>query len=167
VFVSDSQNGAVYRIGKSGYGLSPVISPGTGKSAQGSAADEQGSRLLVSDYAQGVSVVDLATGARTILPRQDGKPLRGVDGMTRCGAVYYGIYNGSTPGALLSIVPGTSGLTYEEVAPLSDPTQIAYDGKRLLIVSNSGWASVDKPTEARAAGTTILGLPLSDDCKPQ
>lgn len=167
VFVSDSQNGAVYRIGKSGYGLSPLIAPGVGRSAQGSALDADGKRLLVSDYAQGIAAVDLASGARTLLPRQDGKPLRGLDGLSRCGDIYYGIYNGSAPGALLSIVPSATGLTYEEVAPLSDPTQIAYDGKRLLMVSNSGWANVDKTAEARASGTTILALPLSDDCKPQ
>lgn len=167
VFVSDSQNGAVYRIGKSGYGLSPLIAPGVGRSAQGSALDADGKRLLVSDYAQGIAAVDLASGARTLLLRQDGKPLRGVDGLTRCGSVYYGIYNGSSPGALLSIAPAESGLTYQEVAPLSDPTQVAFDGKRLLIVANSGWANVDKPAGARPSGATILALPLSEDCKPQ
>jgi hypothetical protein len=167
VFVSDSQNGAVYRIGKSGYGLSPLIPPGIGKSAQGSAVDADGKRLLVSDYSQGVAAVDLASGARTLLPRQDGEPLRGVDGIARCGSVYYGIYNGSSPGALLSIAPAERGLIYEEVATLADPTQIAYDGKRLLIVSDSGWASIEKPAAPRAFGATVLALPLSDDCKPQ
>jgi DNA-binding beta-propeller fold protein YncE len=167
VFVSDSQNGAVYGIGESGYGLTPLIPRGIGKSVQGSAVDADGNRLLVSDYSQGVAAVDLASGARTILPRQDGKPLRGVDGVARCGPVYYGIYNGSSPGALLSIAPAERGLTYEKVATLADPTQIVYDGKRLLIVSDSGWASIEKPTTPRASGATVLALPLSDDCKPQ
>jgi hypothetical protein len=167
VFVSDSQNGAVYRIGKTGYGLSPVITPGVGKSAQGTALDESGPKLVVADYAQGVGVVDLGTGTRTILARQDGKPLRGVDGLTRCGSVYYGVYNGSSPGALLSILPGESSLTFEEVLTLSDPTQVAYDGKRLLVVSNSGWASLDKAGTTRSSGASILAIPLGEDCKPQ
>ena len=103
VFVSDSQNGAVYRLASSGYSLEPVIAPGVGKSAQGTALDADGQNLLVADYSQGVGLVALATGARTLLPRQDGKPLRGIDGLARCGSTYFGIYNGSTPGTLVSI----------------------------------------------------------------
>jgi hypothetical protein len=37
VFVSDSQNGAVYRLADNGYSLTPVIAPGVGKSGQGTA----------------------------------------------------------------------------------------------------------------------------------
>ena len=82
VFVSDSQNGAVYRLSKDGYSLSPVVEPGVGKSGQGTALDEAGQQLLVADYSQGIGAVDLATNVRTLLPRQDGKPLRGIDGLT-------------------------------------------------------------------------------------
>jgi DNA-binding beta-propeller fold protein YncE len=96
VFVSDSQNGAAYRLAKGDHSLSPVIPPSVGSSGQGSAVDPDGKRLLVADYAQGMAVVDLATGKRTILPRQDGKPLRGVDGLARCGSTYYGIYNSTS-----------------------------------------------------------------------
>jgi hypothetical protein len=167
VFVSDSQNGAVYRIGKSGYGLSTVIAPGVGTSAQGTALDESGTKLLVADYAQGVGVVDLSSGVRTILPRQDGKPLRGVDGLTRCGPTYYGIYNGTAPGALLSILDDEGALRFDEVLTLSDPTQVAYDGKRLLVVADSGWAALDKPAVGRTTGASILAIPLGAGCRPQ
>ncbi|MFL6721774.1 MAG: YncE family protein [Sphingomonas sp.] len=168
VFVSDSQSGAVHRLSANGAALSAVVPVGVGKSAQGSALDADGQHLLVADYSQGVGVVDLATGARTILPRQDGKPLRGVDGVTRCGAIYYGIYNGSTPGTLVSIVPGATGLTFDQplgATHLPDPTQVAYDGKRLLIVADSGWATLDKPGFVRTAGAPIVAVPLSDECK--
>jgi DNA-binding beta-propeller fold protein YncE len=169
VFASDSQNGAVYRVAKSGYSLTPVIAPGIGKSAQGTALDPGGQKLIVADYSQGVGVVDLATGNRTLLPRQDGKPLRGIDGLVRCGAVYYGIYNGATPGALVAINPGDTALTADlplGQGSLPDPTQIAYDGKRLLIVADSGWATIDKPDFRRSAGAPIVAVPLSEDCKP-
>jgi hypothetical protein len=167
VFVSDSQNGAVYQLAKSGYSLTAVIARGIGKSAQGTALDEAGEKLLVADYSQGVGVVDLATGARTLLARQDGKPLRGIDGMVRCGPVYYGIYNGSAPGILASITPGATGLTLDQPLPerLPDPTQVAYDGKRLLIVADSGWATIDKPGFVRTAGAPIIAIPLGPDCK--
>ena len=171
VFVSDSQNGAVYQLAKSGYSLVPVIPPGVGKSAQGTALDADGTRLLVADYSQGVGVVDLATGTRTILLRSNGKPLRGIDGIVRCGSIYYGVYNGEARGSLIEIVPSGTGLILNqpmgEDGTLPDPTQIAFDGKRLLIVADSGWATIDKPDFKRPTGASIVALPLSGDCKAQ
>ena len=170
VFVSDSQNGAVYRLSKDGYSLSPVIEPGVGKSGQGTAIDADGAQLLVADYSQGVGVVDLGSGGRTLLPRQDGKPLRGIDGLARCGSTYYGVYNGAAPGLLLSITRTTTGLNFDQPlgeVTLPDPTQIAFDGKRLLVVADSGWASLDKPDFKRTAGAPVIAIPLGEDCKPE
>ena len=169
VFVSDSQNGAVYRLAKTGYSLDTVIAPGVGKSAQGTALDADGKQLVVSDYGQGIGLVDLASGERKLLPRQDGKPLRGVDGMVRCGSTYFGIYNGSTPGTLVRMGLTDNGLGFDQPlgdVTLPDPTQIAFDGKRLLIVADSGWATMDKPGFDRTQGASIVAVPLSEDCKP-
>jgi hypothetical protein len=167
LFVSDSQNGAVYRL--AGQKLHPVVAPGVGKSAQGSAADAEGKALMVADYSQGISSIDLATGERRLLARQDGKPLRGVDGLARCGSTYFGIYNGSDPGALLAINQAGDGVRFDQPlgeTTLRDPTQIAYDGKRLLIVTDSGWASIDKPDFRRTTGASVIAVPLADDCTP-
>ena len=169
VFVSDSQNGAVYRLGKTGYSLDAVIAPGIGKSAQGTALDESGAKLVVADYSQGIGIVDLASGTRKLLPRQDGKPLRGVDGMVRCGSTYFAVYNGSSPGTLLSIGLTDSGLGFGQPlgdVTLPDPTQIALDGNRLLIVADSGWATMDKPGFVRTQGASIVEVPLSQGCQP-
>ena len=122
--------------------------------------------MIVADYGQGVGSIDLATGTRTILPRPDGKPLRGIDGLVRCGSTYYGLYNGAAPGALVAITPTTTGLAFEQLASLPDPTQIAFDGKRLLIVADSGWATLDKPDFKRTEGATIVAVRLSEDCRP-
>jgi hypothetical protein len=170
VFVSDSQNGAVYRLAKGGYSLSAVVAPGIGKSAQGTALDGDGKQLIVADYSQGIAAVDLASGTRKLLARANGKPLRGIDGLARCGSIYYAIYNGASPGTLVAIEPGAGGLTLNqplgEDGSLPDPTQIAFDGKRLLIVANSGWAGVDKPEVPRTTGAPIIAIPLSSDCRP-
>ena len=171
VFVSDSQNGAVYRLAESGYSLTPIIAPGVGKSGQGTAIDAEGRKLLVADYSQGVGAVDLTTRQRTILPRSNGKPLRGIDGLVRCGSIYYGIYNGESPGMLIAIRPVEGGLTIDqplgEDGSLADPTQVAFDGKRLLIVADSGWATLDKPGFKRETGASILAISLKDDCTPE
>jgi hypothetical protein len=169
VFVSDSQNGMVFRLGGTARTLTAVVLPGVGKSGQGSALDASGTRLIVADYSQGIGSVDLTTGTRTLLPRQDGKPLRGVDGLVRCSSTYYGIYNGAAPGALVAITLTPKGLEFTEPlgdVTLPDPTQIAFDGKRLLIVADSGWATLDDAAFVRTKGAPIIAIPLSKGCKP-
>ena len=170
VFVSDSQNGMVFRLTKNERGMMAVVLPDTGKSAQGTALSANGSQLVVADYGQGIGVTGIDTFKRTLLPRQDGKPLRGIDGLVRCGSTYFGIYNGAAPGRLISFTLGEGKITIDEPLPdlkLPDPTQIAFDGDRLLIVADSGWATVDKPAFKRTAGTPILAVSLSSDCKPR
>ena len=79
--------------------------PGRRQERAGDRARRQtASELLVADYSQGVGIGRPRDGVqRPLLPRQDGKPLRGIDGLVRCGSTYYGIYNGAAPGLLLSI----------------------------------------------------------------
>jgi hypothetical protein len=170
VFVSDSQNGLVFRLLPNGRAVMAVNLPGDGKSGQGTALTLDGKELIVADYSRGIGTVDLATFKTTLLPRQDGKPLRGIDGLLRCGSIYYGIYNGAAPGLLVSITRTDKGIEFDQPlgeVTLPDPTQVAFDGKRLLIVADSGWATLDKPDFKRTRGTPILAVPLGADCKPQ
>jgi sugar lactone lactonase YvrE len=170
VFVSDSQNGQVFRLLPTGKALMIVNLPGDGKSAQGTALTPDGKQLIVADYSRGVSLVDLATLKTTVLPRQDGKPLRGIDGVTRCGSTYYGIYNGAASGLLVSIARTGKGIEMANAlgdTKLTDPTQIAFDGKRLLIVDNSGWTTLEKSQSTRGEGARVLAIPLGRDCKPK
>ena len=169
LFVSDSQNGAVYRLSADGRSLAAVVPAGVGKSGQGSALDAEGKRLIVADYSQGIASIDLDSGVRTLLPRQDDKPLRGVDGLVRCGDTWLGIYNGAAPGHLLTIKMREGGIEYGELVEnltLPDPTQIAFDGKRLLLVPNSGWEKALKGEAVRAEGAPIVAIPLGADCRP-
>ena len=169
VFLSDNRNGMVFALGSTGKTLMAVVYPGVGKSAQGTALDPSGTRLIVADYSKGIASVELAKWTRTLLPRQDGKPLRGIDGLVRCGNRYIGIYDGDTPGRLLVFTVGPQGIVMGDLIEgltLPDPTQVAYDGKRLLIVADSGWATIDKPAFVRTQGAPIIAIPLSKDCKP-
>jgi hypothetical protein len=61
------------------------------------------------------------------------------------------------------------GIEYGELIDnlqLPDPTQIAFDGKRLLVVADSGWKGVGEPGSTRQTGATIVAIPLGADCKP-
>ena len=170
IFASDSRNGLVWALlSARRAGLRPINRPGDGKRAQGTALAPSGTDVIVADYSRGIGRIDLKTTATTWLPRRDGKPLRGVDGLIRCGSVYYGIYNGQSPGALLAITPNAGDVAIDQFQPirLPDPTQVAYDGKRLLIVAESGWATIDRPDFKRVRGATIVAVPLSKDCKPR
>lgn len=169
IFASDSQTGLVWGLLSGRLGQFRAINrPGDGRSAQGTALAPSGTEVIVADYSRGIGRIDLKTTATTWLPRQDGKPLRGIDGLVRCGSTYFGVYNGEAPGALVSIAPTASGLKFAEPLGstlLPDPTQVAFDGKRLLIVADSGWATLDKPGFARTHGAPIIAVPLSRDCK--
>ena len=161
VFVSDSLNGAVYRL--TGGTLEPLIAPGVARSAQGTALTADGKHLVVADYGRGVATVDLKTKVRTLLPMADGKPLRGLDGLVRVGADYYAIHNGSSPGSLIRfrIVGGQIDVTVvQRGTPLADPTQLALDGGRLLVVADAGWPSASKPDQPPRGPSTLVALRL-------
>ena len=167
VFVSDSRSGAVYRLSATGRTLDVLVAPGVGKSAQGSALDLDGRTLIVADYGRGLAAVDLVDGTRTLLPAEGGEHQLGVDGLARCGHTYYGVWNSADPGALIAIQREGQIITVEKPLgelPLADPTQVALAGQRLLIVTNSGWATVGLKDLVRSAGATILAVDLPGDC---
>lgn len=160
VIISDSKSGAVYWT--DGRMWMTAVNADVGTSAQGTAISNRGYGLLVADYALGLFNVEFGLNRRTALPRQDGKPLKGIDGMVRAGGAYYAIYNGAAPGALLKLDVSADRLTYEEVETgklLPDPTQLTVHGKALYIVADSGWTTVEKNL-VRASGATIVRVPL-------
>jgi hypothetical protein len=166
VFLSDSRNGMVFRLTPNERGIMAVILPDVGKSAQGTALDASGKQLIVADYSQGIGVTGIATFKRTLLPREDGKPLRGIDGVVRCGGSYYAIYNGAPPGRLIRFTVSGDRIAFDtliEGGVLTDPTQLATDGKRLLIVANAGWEAAAKSLP-RKEPAPILAIPLPEHC---
>jgi hypothetical protein len=167
VFVSDSQNGAVYRLTSNGRSLATVVPVGVGRSAQASVFDAANNRLIVADYSQGIASIDLRTGARTLIPRDSGKPLRGIDGLVRCGGGFLGIYNGQSPGELAGFTIEAGKLKLREPVPgftMPDPTQLASDGKRVFLVPNAGWEIALKGQASRADGVRIIAFPYSALC---
>jgi len=167
VFVSDSQNGMVYRLTPNGRGLMAVVLPGVGKSAQGSAFDMANGRLIVADYSQGIAAIDLTTLKRTLLLRDNGRPLRGIDGLIRCGAGFLGVYNGQPPGQLIAFTIEEDKLKLREPVEgyeTVDPTQVTSDGKRILVVPNAGWEAALKGDSRRPEGAPIHAFPLKSVC---
>jgi len=169
VFASDSRSGLVWGLLSARRGgLRAINRPGDGKSAQGTALTESGTSVIVADYARGIGRIDLKSTATAWLPRQDGKPLRGVDGLVRCGNGYIGLHNGETPGRILTIRVRSDRVEYGELVQgltLPDPTQIAFDGKRLLTIVDSGWGLIGKAASSRSIGAHVVAIPISKGCK--
>lgn len=161
VFVSDGLNGAVYRL--RGGKLDPLIVPGVARSAQGTALTADGKQLVIADYGRGIATVDLKTKARTLLPMAGDKPLRGLDGLVRVGEDYYAIHNGSSPGSLVRFRINGMQIDVAVVqrgAPLADPTQLALDGTRLLVVADAGWPGASKPEQPPRGANTLVAFRL-------
>lgn len=169
IFVSDSRNGLVYGLLPGRRELRAINRPGDGKSAQGTALAPDGVSVIVADYSRGIGRIDLKTTATAWLPGPDGKPIRGVDGLVRCGESFVGIYNGSAPGRVLSIRVRPKAIEAVDLAKgfgLPDPTQISFDGKRLLVVANAGWEAASQLDGGRRAGAPIVAIPLPAACRP-
>ncbi len=165
VTVSDSANGAVYRLYRQRF--STVLSVGMGKSAQGSTTLPNGRTLVVSDYSRGISTFPIPYGPQTVTRLSDGKAIQGIDGLQIVGNRLFGVYNGRSPGKLLEFAFQGPRISYREVADgglLLDPTQVAFHRGELYVVGDSGWLTIDKQPE-RSTGATIVLLPLPKTMK--
>jgi hypothetical protein len=165
VHVGDSSNGAVYRCRDACTALETVIPPGVGRSAQGSARFDAAGDVLIADYSAGLALVDRA-GKRTLLPREDGRPLRGVDGVARIGDWLVGVQNSQTPGVVFAFhvsadrrhVTDLRVLGGDTVFP--EPTQVAAAGGNLYVVADAQWSAYDKVSARRPAqhATPIMAI---------
>ena len=167
VFVGDALKGTVYWLKPRRSALATLVEPGVGKSAQGSVLDASGKRLIVADYSQGVAAIDLETGKRTLLLRDNGKTLRGIDGIVRCGARYVAVFNGAQPNELVSFTVEGDRMKLNELysgAALPAPTQLTIHGQKLVIAGDGDWDKALKEGEAPHGPFPIRSLPLSSVC---
>ena len=91
VFVTDTATGAVYQLRADT--LAPLFAPGTFVDPNGIAWSSEAGRLLVAD-ALGVTVVDVATGARRRLARGPALSIGAIDGLAIRGHTLVAVQNG-------------------------------------------------------------------------
>ena len=162
ILLGDSSSGAIYRVTDDGRSLRPMVAGWQGKSGQSSVRLPDG-RIVTSDYSQGVGVVDPVSGKLMRPVKANGQPIRGIDGMVVAGDRIFAIYNGQEPGALIEIELGGTHIAFQPLfgqgGPIHDATQLAVDGKDLLVIVGSGWAMIDKPTRG-GVGAKVLRIPI-------
>ena len=167
VFAGDALSGAVYWLKPKATVLTALVPPGIGKSAQGSALDPSGKSLIVADYSQGVASVDLATGRRTLLLRDNVKTLRGIDGLVRCGSRYLAVFNGAQPNELVSFTVDGTAMKLDELysgRALPAPTQLAIHGSRVVIAGDGDWEKALKAGAEPHGNAPIQSVPLAQLC---
>jgi hypothetical protein len=171
VFVSDARDSGLYRV-RSGTGtLEVLVDPGTFASPQGLALSPDESRLLVSDYPNGIAAVDLASRSVTRLPPPPDTLLGGIDGLAAYGGRLVAIQNGIEPHRVLLLTLDDSGDRIAKVELLqrrhpafAEPTLGVVVGDLFYYVANSQWGSFDEnrtiwPPE-RLAAPVVLQLRL-------
>ena len=168
--VSDGGGGGIYRL--TGDRLER-IDGGDYISPQTPAMYPDGKRILIPDYARGLSILDPTTRQGTWLS-QGASPryaLNGIDGLYLDHDFLIAIQNGATPPRVIRfpLDPASAATIPERIieratATLGDPTHGVVVGEYFYYIANSGWSELDehgdlkpqaKPTPAR-----IMRYPL-------
>jgi len=102
LYASDPFSGAIYVGRTSGLGI--LVAPGQLRSPQGIVALPGSSRIVVSDYAYGLALIDAGTGAVRRLATETPLRLDGIDGLWLHGDALVGVHNGSRPMAIVELL---------------------------------------------------------------
>lgn len=160
VYVSDADEGAVYRIARGGTALERFATGGL-VSPQGLAVASDGRRVLVADYVRGVAAVDRESGGVTWLEVADSTAVSGIDGMVRVGHALIAVQNGVEPKRVVELRMNdaetriTGWRALESGTPrLTEPTHAVVVGGEVFFIPDSGWDRLN------ADGTLKPGMVL-------
>lgn len=149
VYVSDADEGAVYRIAR-GTGELERFAAGDLVSPQGLAVSSDGGRVLVADYVRGIASIARETGEVTWMQVADSTAVSGIDGLVRVGHSLVAVQNGVTPKRVIELRmdDGETRITgwraIESGTPvLTEPTHAVVVGGEVFFIADSGWDRLD------------------------
>lgn len=171
LYASDPIGGALFRVRPGETGLSILVPPGRLRSPQGLVLSGDGRRLYVADYAYGIGIVELATGAVTRLMPRVPAMLDGIDGLLADGDDLVAIQNGVSPRRIvrLRLAGGceVAGLdVLERATPeWGEPTLGTISDGQLVYVADAQWERYGPAGvlvgDAPVRPTAIRALPLA------
>jgi hypothetical protein len=145
VYVSDADEGAVYRIARGGTELERFATGGL-VSPQGLAVSSDGRRVLVADYVRGLASIERESGEVTWMEVADSTAVSGIDGLVRVGHALIAVQNGVAPKRVveLRMDDGETRITgwraVESGTPLlTEPTHAVVVGGEVFFIADSGW----------------------------
>jgi hypothetical protein len=160
VYVSDADEGAVYRIERGSAELEPFATDGL-VSPQGLAVSSDGRRVLVADHVRGLASIERESGEVTWMEVADSTAVSGIDGLVRVGHALVAVQNGVAPRRVveLRMDDGETRITgwraLESGTPLlTEPTHAVLVGGEVFFVADSGWDRLN------ADGTLRPGMVL-------
>jgi hypothetical protein len=146
VYASDPVGAAIWRLKPGARRLEVLSTSPELASPHGLVVTPDRRRMLVADYATGLFILDLTTGATRAAPLPPELSLMGVDGMVAMNGRLYLVQNGTSPARVveLSLDRGWTRVVRARVIaanqPLFDePTVAAVHNGRLLVVARSQW----------------------------
>jgi hypothetical protein len=147
VYISDSGKPLVYKIENDV--ISEFVSfEKDGFNLQGLAFNSNCSKLFVADYLNGITVVDMATKAKTVLAFPEGTSAKGIDGLVFYKNSLIAIQNGVKP---IRIVEFQLNEKQNEISgfkvldnnrpEFNEPALATIVGEKLYFFANSPWAA--------------------------
>ena len=173
VFLTDGTGGAIYYIAEPNSDMVLFHKSELFHSPQGICLSQDGSRLYVADYRNGILSVNLADKTVTVLDTAKPMALNGIDGMVRYKNRLIGIQNGIRPHRVVSWQLDEGGRRIESERILEsnldlyqEPTLGTVVGDRFLYVATSQWNRYDKEQKPlpmdQLSEIQIREIPLSD-----
>jgi streptogramin lyase len=145
VYVSDADEGVVYRIARGGTELERFATGGL-VSPQGLAVASDGRRVLVADYVRGIASIERESGEVAWLEVADSMAVSGIDGLVRVGHSLIAVQNGVTPKRVIELRMNdaetriTGWRALESGTPLlTQPTHAVVVGGEVFFIPDSGW----------------------------
>jgi len=171
VYVSDSANAALYRLGPEATKLEPFAVDPRWVAPQGLVLAEDDTILVVADYAMGLYTIDVATQKMTALPAPSGTTVLGIDELTGEGRLLMATQNGVTPQRLLRLAIGEDWTRIAQVAVMAANVPVHRDitlgqvvNGQFYYIANSQWDRFGDngalPTDAPFAETLVVKLPV-------
>ena len=166
VYAPDSLAPVIWRVARDGGPPQRWLESDEFASLQGAAVVDEGRSLLVSDYANGMFLIDLATRTiRPLAPPPDATPC-GIDGIAAApdGSVI-GVQNGIEPRRIVRLRFDSASrvLTRLDVlershAAMADPTLGTLVDDRFVFVGDSGWDRFEKGAAPEAAAPRAVPI---------
>lgn len=160
IYATDSIFQAVWRLLPDGTQLEVWLESDQFMNLQGLAFSADGLTLFVSDYANGIWQIDVATKYSFLLTAPANATFFGIDGIYTVPGGLLAVQNGVNPQRVLRIEPAAPGPSATRVVASGRPamTDLAlgqvFNG-RLHFVGDSGWALFDPPPATPPPARTV------------
>jgi sugar lactone lactonase YvrE len=171
LYATDSLGSGVYRLSRGAVELEEFIAPGAFRSPQGLAFSEDGRRLIIADWSDGLWSVDVASRKREPVAGPPGVEQIGIDGLAARGSELFVVQNLARPHRVARLVldDGGTRILRGEILLASDPefaepTLGVIAGDFFYVIAKSQWGLFDDSgavASEKLQEPTVLKIPLS------